>query len=111
MSWKEYDELWKRRKDTSRSLEAYDPEQQVVVQRDMADVITTAKKAAECREKQKEKYSGGQKTGTGKRTTPEYACGAPYGRREDVVTGLPDANILQKKPETEKRERYGKGER
>ena len=44
MSWKEYDELWKRRKDTSRSLEAYDLEQQVAVQRDMADVITTAKK-------------------------------------------------------------------
>lgn len=43
MSWKEYDELWKRRKDTSRSLEAYDLEQQVAVQRDMADVITTAK--------------------------------------------------------------------
>ena len=42
--WKEYDELWKRKKDTSKGLEAYDLEQQVNVQRDMADVITTAKK-------------------------------------------------------------------
>ena len=102
MSWKEYDELWKRRKDTSRSLEAYDLEQQVAVQRDMADVITTAKKLQNAgknrkkniREARKQEQENGQLQNT---LAERLTVGG-----EDVVTGLPDANILQKKPETEK---------
>ena len=94
MSWKEYDELWKRRKDTSRSLEAYDLEQQVAVQRDMADVITTAKKLQNIREARKQEQENGQLQNT---LAERLTVGG-----EDVVTGLPDANILQKKPETEK---------
>lgn len=103
MSWKEYDELWKRRKDTSRSLEAYDLEQQVAVQRDMADVITTAKKLQNAgknrkkniREARKQEQENGQLQNT---LAERLTVGG-----EDVVTGLPVQNVLQKKPETEKR--------
>ncbi len=103
MSWKEYDELWKRRKDTSRSLEAYDLEQQVAVQRDMADVITTAKKLQNAgknrkkniREARKQEQENGQLQNT---LAERLTVGG-----EDVVTGLPDANILQRSRKRKKR--------
>ena len=102
MSWKEYDELWKRRKDTSKGLEAYDLEQQVSVQRDMADVITTAKRLQNAgknrkkniRDARKQEQENGQLQNT---LAERLTAGG-----EDVVTGLPDANVLQKKPEPEK---------
>ena len=102
MSWKEYDELWKRKKDTSKGLEAYDLEQQVNVQRDMADVITTAKKLQNAgknrkkniREARKQEQENGQLQNT---LVERLTVGG-----SGVVTGLPDANVLQKNPEPEK---------
>lgn len=102
MSWKEYDELWKRKKDTSKGLEAYDLEQQVNVQRDMADVIATAKKLQNAGKNRKKNIRDARKqeqeNGQLQNTLAERLTAG----EESVVTGLPDSNVLQKKPETEK---------
>jgi len=102
MSWKEYDELWKRKKDTSKGLEAYDLEQQVSVQRDMADVITTAKRLQNAGKNRKKNIRNARKqeqeNGQLQNTLAERLTAG----EESVVTGLPDSNVLQKKPETEK---------
>lgn len=102
MSWKEYDELWKRKKDTSKGLEAYDLEQQVNVQRDMADVIATAKKLQNAGKNRKKNIRDARKqeqeNGQLQNTLAERLTAG----EESVVTELPDSNVLQKKPETEK---------
>ena len=77
----------------------------------MADVITTAKKLQNAgknrkkniREARKQEQENGQLQNT---LAERLTVGG-----EDVVTGLPDANVLQKEAGNGKRERYGKGER
>ena len=107
MSWKEYDELWKRRKDTSKGLEAYDLEQQVSVQRDMADVITTAKRLQNAGKNRKKNIRDARKqeqeNGQLQNTLAERLTAG--GR--DRTAGC---ECTSEEARTGKRERYGKEE-
>ena len=102
MSWKEYDELWKRKKDTSKGLEAYDLEQQVSVQRDMADVITTAKRLQNAGKNRKKNIRNARKqeqeNGQLQNTLAERLTAG----EESVVTGLPDTGWTPENTESEK---------
>ena len=102
MSWKEYDELWKRRKDTSRSLEAYDLEQQVAVQRDMADVITTAKKLQNAGKNRKKDIRNARKQEQENNQLSNTLADRLTAAKEDVVTGLPDIGRTPENVQPEK---------
>ena len=90
MSWKEYDELWKRKKDTGKSLEAHDLEQQVSVQRDMADVITTAKKLQNAGKNRKKDIRNARKQEQENGQISNTLADRLTAGDKDVVTGLPD---------------------
>ena len=90
MSWKEYDGLWKRKKDTGRSLEAHDLEQQVSVQRDMADVIMTAKKLQNAGKNRKKDIRNARKQEQENNQLSNTLADRLTAAKEDVVTGLPD---------------------
>lgn len=90
MSWKEYDGLWKRKKETGRSLEAHDLEQQVNVQRDMADVIRTAKKLQNAGKNRKKDIRNARKQEQENNQLSNTLADRLTAAKEDVVTGLPD---------------------
>lgn len=94
MSWKEYDGLWKRKKETGRGLEAHDLEQQVSVQRDMADVIRTAKKLQNAGKNRKKDIRNARKQEQENGQISDTLADRLTAGKADVVTGLPDTGRI-----------------
>lgn len=64
-TWEEYDSIWAQRKKTSKKLDAHDLEQTVSVQRDMADVIASAKRMQDAGKNRKKNIRAAKKAERG----------------------------------------------